>query len=911
MPKMAKPVRSYARGSSVPPRPGIEERRAKRIRPGAMQGVRVPPRPPAAPPIGGSRASPVSDAETQALQRQQEREKHSRKTWSREASSSKSSGSPEKEWTWQNKNLRVLKPTSSAPARLVLDAPRPSQKFPTHAQPRLLLSKSPGSKRVEKLKLSELKSKGDHYDKRPWKEWQSGKEGSRGSNHSASPVRGAAKDDLTGVARAPWKTVSAASPSSSSSANASEWEPVKALVVKPVVKALVGLKPMVKAMVSSPKGKGPTPSIIPPPPKAKAAAPSIIPPPSRGKESDSASDSKNAKVKKVREIVGFSRGIKRSHVPSSASESTTAGTSSAKWDDAGPRQKQRKQWCATPVTPKSSFAPPVTPSRVPPAPPPMPVVVPTSKAPVTPPLDQPPGVFPDQPPGHFPDKPPGVHHPVVVPPAAVPATPSERAPVPPSKLPGSPPEDEFDDGAEAGNLPNESVNETPPGDWNNAGLRLSDRIAMVRTVQKAWQNRASSDGRDNPEDMQKAAPVDTGVRKTSRGPWAAIAKQEAVAHGRSRGSKSLDAGQHWSTSLNMGEDGHQQTPSASSSALPGSSFGIKPSSRASVPSKTSTLSSSFSRTDSETWQSPRSWHMKLRNGKTYAREESSFRDDTPESATSSFPSASKSEQTLKSEQSKSENPDGDAAKLEDEDLQIIDSSPDSDTEQKVSNAKMEEVDALLGLISSLEQNPIIQHGQLDEERFHGILDKLFCQGVAQDASQWIRVWRALCIPEALEMEVLQFFLMFGFGCGAHEEVAEVVEVLVKNTQVSLMSIDVSLQCIAPRLASMEIDACQGYGATLFRLFPKGPAAPWGWSRVGWNWQVWWSLVQRVLEAMQRDEAAFNVLVHLFLLLEAKSGKALSKLCWGEISANAVKELLYRYGGVNELSLKEYGLVVDE
>merc|ERR1712151_777861 len=84
---------------------------------------------------------------------------------------------------------------------------------------------------------------------------------------------------------------------------------------------------------------------------------------------------------------------------------------------------------------------------------------------------------------------------------------------------------------------------------------------------------------------------------------------------------------------------------------------------------------------------------------------------------------------------------------------------------------------------------------------------------------------------------------------------------------------------------------------LMLIFPKSPTTEWGWSRVGWNWQQWWGVLDRILTVLS-STGAYDMLCALLRKLEADSGSYLPhQQIWDEKRLTLVREALCKYGGL--------------
>merc|ERR550537_352448 len=97
---------------------------------------------------------------------------------------------------------------------------------------------------------------------------------------------------------------------------------------------------------------------------------------------------------------------------------------------------------------------------------------------------------------------------------------------------------------------------------------------------------------------------------------------------------------------------------------------------------------------------------------------------------------------------------------------------------------------------------------------------------------------------------------------APEGLGKVVGELLRGHRVKSKSIQEAVE-----IAFKDADDREGNLADfLHSIIPRGDAAPWGWSRIGWSWQQWWKLTTTVLTSLNSN-AAFDSLASLLDRIE--------------------------------------------
>lgn len=213
----------------------------------------------------------------------------------------------------------------------------------------------------------------------------------------------------------------------------------------------------------------------------------------------------------------------------------------------------------------------------------------------------------------------------------------------------------------------------------------------------------------------------------------------------------------------------------------------------------------------------------------------------------------------------------------------------------------EKVDPLYALLGEVSQDKVTDaDGNLREETLRRYLEILMVQKAAKKAKDWIEVWAAMDIPVTSQAQVMEPILRFGLQ-HAPENLGEVMAELMKGHRVKTQAMQEALK---GAFSARDVEDRHGIlREMLFGIFPKGPQSEWGWSRVGWSWQEWWKIVERVFELLG-EANAFDELAALLDKIETEGKKPLVEqpLVWkGERLASA-RALLCKLGGVEETDL---------
>jgi len=186
-------------------------------------------------------------------------------------------------------------------------------------------------------------------------------------------------------------------------------------------------------------------------------------------------------------------------------------------------------------------------------------------------------------------------------------------------------------------------------------------------------------------------------------------------------------------------------------------------------------------------------------------------------------------------------------------------------------------------------------GMVDEETLNSYLQRLMRPGVTKKHKDWVEVWATMAIPIDKQDQVVQAILQTGLESEVADTIPEILAELVKGHRVKIKAVEEAISTIFE--CGSDEQGC--LARFLFMIFPKSPTSEWGWSRVGWSWQQWWSLSDRVLSALDAS-SAFECLRQLLTTIESESGAYLPhQQIWDEKRLSTVRSALCRFGGLAE------------
>eukprot|EP00933_Yihiella_yeosuensis_P001884 TRINITY_DN103097_c0_g1_i1.p1 TRINITY_DN103097_c0_g1~~TRINITY_DN103097_c0_g1_i1.p1 ORF type:complete len:346 (-),score=80.59 TRINITY_DN103097_c0_g1_i1:64-1002(-) len=224
------------------------------------------------------------------------------------------------------------------------------------------------------------------------------------------------------------------------------------------------------------------------------------------------------------------------------------------------------------------------------------------------------------------------------------------------------------------------------------------------------------------------------------------------------------------------------------------------------------------------------------------------------------------------------------------------SSPPPGISKKDSWKEFSDVDPLYAIKGELSVKKIYdENSELDEERLTDYLTRLFEPGVVKKPKDWIEIWASMLVPVQSQADVIRRLLEVGLESEIADEVSDILAELVKGHRVKIKGVEEAIVTL------FECGADQHNCLMRFMLliFPKSPTTEWGWSRVGWSWQQWWSTSEKILQALDTS-SAFEVLCELLRNLESESGTYLPhQQIWDEKRLSTIRAALCRYGNLQE------------
>jgi hypothetical protein len=226
------------------------------------------------------------------------------------------------------------------------------------------------------------------------------------------------------------------------------------------------------------------------------------------------------------------------------------------------------------------------------------------------------------------------------------------------------------------------------------------------------------------------------------------------------------------------------------------------------------------------------------------------------------------------------------------------SPPPSDKPKRTNSWQdFSEVDPLYALLGELgEKKDVAKDGKIDEERLTEYLERLVMPGVC-NGKQWVEVWAAMNIPVEIGPQslVVRFIIEIGIKSEIGDTVGDILAELVKGHRAKVKAVEDAI-CTAFELGGDEKDCLARF---LLLTFPKSPTSEWGWSRTGWNWQMWWSMADKVFSSLE-ESSAFEVLRAILSSIETESGTYLPhQQIWDEKRLAIVRAALCQYGRLQE------------
>mmetsp|Transcript_85925 Transcript_85925/g.191212 ORF Transcript_85925/g.191212 Transcript_85925/m.191212 type:complete len:318 (-) Transcript_85925:36-989(-) len=212
-----------------------------------------------------------------------------------------------------------------------------------------------------------------------------------------------------------------------------------------------------------------------------------------------------------------------------------------------------------------------------------------------------------------------------------------------------------------------------------------------------------------------------------------------------------------------------------------------------------------------------------------------------------------------------------------------------------------DVDPLYALLGELTERKVVNAaGVIDEEILLEYIERLTRRGVIEKMKSWVEVWAAMGIPIDNQHEVIKVILQVGLESEVADTIGDVMAELIKGHRVKIKAVEEAIQTLFECGADQE----NCLSRMLLLIFPKSPTSEWGWARVGWSWQQWWTTADRILATLDAT-GAFEMLSTLLTALETDSGAYLPhQQIWDEKRLAIVREALCKYGGFAEDELPQ-------
>lgn len=226
-------------------------------------------------------------------------------------------------------------------------------------------------------------------------------------------------------------------------------------------------------------------------------------------------------------------------------------------------------------------------------------------------------------------------------------------------------------------------------------------------------------------------------------------------------------------------------------------------------------------------------------------------------------------------------------------------SPPADEKAEIrgdSWREFSDVDPLYALLGEVQEKTIFnEQGTFNEELCYDYIRRLFVPGVTSKTKDWVEIWAAMSIPIDKQGLVIQAILEVGLDSELAETMSDILVDLVKGHRCKIKAIEETVSTLF-ECGGDQHSCLQRF---LLMLFPKSPTSEWGWSRVGWSWQQWWSTTEKLLGTLEAG-SAFETLVQLLTAIETESGTYLPhQQIWDESRLAKVRAALCKFGGLEE------------
>jgi len=156
------------------------------------------------------------------------------------------------------------------------------------------------------------------------------------------------------------------------------------------------------------------------------------------------------------------------------------------------------------------------------------------------------------------------------------------------------------------------------------------------------------------------------------------------------------------------------------------------------------------------------------------------------------------------------------------------------------------------------------------------------------------------IPVEIDKQamVVQRILEIGLVSEVADTMGDVLADLVKGHRAKIKAVEEAITTLFE--CGSDEQGC--LSRFLLLIFPKSPTTEWGWSRVGWSWQQWWSTAEKIFNTLD-NSSAFEALRVLLAAFETDSGTYLPhQQIWDEKRLGIIREALCRYGSLKEEEL---------
>mmetsp|Transcript_25757 Transcript_25757/g.47072 ORF Transcript_25757/g.47072 Transcript_25757/m.47072 type:complete len:275 (-) Transcript_25757:5-829(-) len=238
-------------------------------------------------------------------------------------------------------------------------------------------------------------------------------------------------------------------------------------------------------------------------------------------------------------------------------------------------------------------------------------------------------------------------------------------------------------------------------------------------------------------------------------------------------------------------------------------------------------------------------------------------------------------------------------KLRKRDHEITADEEGPDSTLKGNRQDLEDSDPLYTLIGELgDVQIVLDDATVNEEPLLAFVQRLMHRGPSKRSKDWVAVWAAMRIPVESQAAVLKIVIGYALSCQDDVDLGGILAALVREHRAKSKAVEQAVQ----EIYKDKEDEKWYLVEMLKALFPKSPTTSWGWSRIGWSWNMWWTCAKNCVSTMS-SQGSFDCLAELLNRIEHESGKPLTEHdIWESARRTAVRETLLQYGLAEETEL---------